>query len=251
MIFGGGCYGTFYGRQLLRARASGAHPVDGIRIVDHDPECRARAELGDAVELDTRDWDAYLDASLFDIPGDVHLVTPPFTPHLALAWILRRGQEALPTVRWSLEPFSRTPEIPFRHQNDGGPLLLSHADWTCPVHCIEPATCPAIRAPRDWDMDSTVRRLAADLAEQGTPIEQVHLFHCHHIVYGVGGYPAAEVRDAFEAIRSAVAASDGTLDFLVGTVSHCHGAVHWLRAVGGTVPVSEAAPAPRPPSHLL
>lgn len=249
VVFGGGCYGTFYGKQLLRARASGSHAVDEIRIVDHDPDCRAGRELGPGVELEIRNWDSYLDQALPEIAEDVQLVTPPFTPHLALAWMLRRLRAELPDVRFSLEPFSRMPSLPFRHQNDGGPLLLSHADWTCPVHCIEPAMCPATRGPRDWDMDPTVRRLADELTTDGTPIEQVHLFHCHHIAYGVGGYPGVEVRWAFEAVKGVVANSAETRNFLVGTVSRCHGAVHWLRAAGGTLPVSTRATENDPLPH--
>lgn len=250
VIFGGGCYGTFYGRQLLRARQAGADAAEEIRVVDHDPDCRARTELGRAAGLhvDIAPWDDFLDAELPGMDPDVRLVTPPFTPHLALGWLLRRLRREVPEREWSLEAFQAMPGTPFQRQSEGGPLVVSHADWICPVHCIEPETCPATRGPRDWDLDPTVRTLAGTLAAAGQPVDQVHLFHCHHIVYGVGGFPAGDVLSAFEAIRDRAAdGGGGMLRFLVGTVSHCHGALHLLRASSGTDREAGVAAASSPP----
>ena len=243
---GGGCYGTFYARQLLRARAAGALVVDEIEVVDVAAEPRALRELGDAPGLRHRrlTWDDFLDTRLapaLDSAGDAApsghediLVTPPFTPHLALAWLLRALPPHTPRKSWSLETFARQPATPFRHQADGGPLLLSHADWICPVNCIEPERCPKIRAPRDWDMDRTARELARELDGAGQPVDTVQLFHCHHIAYGVGGYPLARLPAAARAILGRVRAPlrPGEVRALVGTISHCHGALHLLSARG-------------------
>ncbi len=244
---GGGCYGTFYARQLLRARAAGALVVDHVGVVDVAEEPRALRELGDAPGLRHHrlTWDDFLDthpASALDSPGDAVLsddgdilVTPPFTPHLALAWLLRALPPRAPSMTWSLERFERQPATPLRQQAEGGPLLLSHADWICPVNCIEPERCPKIRAPRDWDMDRTARDLTRQLGEAGQGVDTVQLFHCHHIAYGVGGYPIARLPAAAQAILDCVRAQGhrDQVRALVGTISHCHGALHLLSARAG------------------
>lgn len=241
-IMGGGCYGSFYARQLLRARDASALEVEEVVVVDRAEAPQALQELGDAPPLrfERSTWDDFLDARLAapDLRPDDQLVTPPFTPHLALAWLLRRMQRELPAVSWALEPFRRMPGTPFQQQAEGGPLLVSHADWICPVNCIEPERCPKTRGPRYWDLDRTVRALAVALGEGGQTVDQVHLFHCHHVAYGVGAYPLAELPAAAESIAAAARSADGPLRVLVGTISHCHGALHLLTANGGMFSVS-------------
>ncbi len=256
-IMGGGCYGTFYARQLLRARAAGALRVDEIGVVDSAPEPAALTRLRPTPLLRhyRERWDDFLDRTLSGRDGrrsgddgapasvasagdgapsdpDDILVTPPFTPHLALAWLLRNLTGRVAGREWRLEPFASLPATPFRHQAPGGPLLLSHADWICPVNCIEPARCPRIRGPRDWDMDRTARELAGALRAAGQPVHVVELFHCHHVAYGVGGYPLARLPAAADAIGRA-AARPGGMRALVGTISHCHGALNLLTASTG------------------
>jgi hypothetical protein len=234
-IMGGGCYGSFYARQLLRARAAGALAVDEIGIVDSSSRPRALEELPDRPPLRhySRLWDDFLDERLAHAPApDDMLVTPPFTPHLALAWLLRALPRRLPALHWTTRPFVRQPDIPFHLQKKGGPLLLSHADWICPVNCIEPDRCPRTRGPRDWDMDHTARKLARSLAGAGQPVDPLALFHCHHIAYGVGAFPLARLPQAAAAIASA-AARAGQVRALVGTISHCHGALHLLEGSSG------------------
>ncbi len=273
-VMGGGCYGTFYARQLLRARAAGALRVDEIGVVDAAPRPAALDRLGSAPPLRHyhESWDDFLDRTLaaYDLaasgepPDDGGvvpeaagaegvelspeggrplssrsdiLVTPPFTPHLALAWLLRTLPRRGDGLRWRLEPFALQPETPFRHQADGGPLLLSHADWICPVNCIEPERCPKIRAPRAWDMDATAGDLASSLAHVDQPVDVVELFHCHHIAYGVGGYPLARLPAAAQSVLRAAARGRErrglVVRALVGTISHCHGALNLLTAWAG------------------
>lgn len=241
VVLGGGCYGTFYARQLLRARAAAALEVDEIVVVDREERPRARLELepgAGPLRFVRAEWDAFLADYLAALESDAddRLITPPFTPHLSVAWLLRRLRESFPTLHWTTEPFRRMPGTPFERQTEGGPLVVSHADWICPVHCIEPATCPATRGPRQWDLDRTVRHLAVALEDGGQAVDQLHLFHCHHIAYGVGGFPAVEIVRAYEAIAGLVGGASPPLRsrFLVGTLSHCHGALHLLTATAGT-----------------
>lgn len=237
LILGGGCYGTFYARQLLRARDAGALSDPEVWVVDRQPRPRARDTVGPdpALRFVASDWDAFLDEHLSELPdsSEDRIVPSPFTPHLALGWLLRKLRERPGDgAAWELQPFPALPGTPFQQQSRGGPLLVSHADWVCPVHCVEPATCPATKGPRHWDLDRTVRRFADTLAGTGAPVDQVHLFHCHHVTHGVGAYPAAEVPAALRQIVGLAREARG-VRILVGTVSHCHGALHLLaRSVG-------------------
>lgn len=233
IVLGGGCYGTFYARQLLRARDAGALDRSRVWVVDRNESPPAKADLPSDADLRflACEWDSFLDGHLKDGPREIEdrIVPSPFTPHLALAWLLRRLPEDRPELSWRLEPFRRMPGTPWQLQREGGPLLLSHADWTCPVHCIEPATCPHTGGPRHWDLDRTVDHFAEALEEGGQPVQALHLFHCHHVTHGVGAYPASEI---VRSRREIVAGARTGSRFLVGTISHCHGALHLLVADG-------------------
>lgn len=244
VIFGGGCYGTFYAQQLIKARAAGVDDVTEIIVVDRNEFPPARQELqSPLLRFVQQTWDAFCDDYFRDLPLDStdQIVPPPFTPHLALAWLLRRLTTDQPEVHWSLEPAVRFPGTPFQQQSAGGPVTLSHAAWMCPVHCIEPATCPKTRGARYWDMAETVQSWSHALDEGGQPIAQIHLFQCLHYTHGVGTYPAAKVVQAHAAMAGARPLSGQAIRFLVGTVSRCHGAVNVLKAEVGTDTVSNAA----------
>jgi hypothetical protein len=235
IIFGGGCYGSFYARQLIRAAAAGVK-VGAIVVVDHNANPPARAHISPLLRFVEQDWDTFCDDYFGSLPTDSpdHIVPPPFTPHLALRWLLRHLPQDRPDLHWELEPIGRMPGTPFQHQSAGGPLTLSHADWMCPVHCVEPATCPATKGPRYWDLADTVQLWTEALDQGGQLIQQTHLFQCLHYTHGVGTYPAARVVAARSSMAAAVASPGDPARFLVGTVSRCHGAIHLLKAVAGT-----------------
>ena len=48
VVVGGGCYGTFYAGQLAKAKQRGKARFQRVVVVDRDPACRARVELGEA-----------------------------------------------------------------------------------------------------------------------------------------------------------------------------------------------------------
>ena len=235
VIFGGGCYGSFYARQLIRAADAGID-VGEIIVVDHNEDPPAKSLSSPLLRFVAADWDSFCDSyfGALDEDNPDQIVPPPFTPHLALRWLLRRLPDDRPDLKWGLEPLRRMPGTPYQHQSEGGPLTLSHADWICPVHCVEPATCPVTRGHRYWDLANTVRLWAGALEGGGQEVAQVHLFQCLHYTHGVGTYPAAQVAAARRAM-AAVRSEPGTpARFLVGTVSRCHGAIHLLTAVAGT-----------------
>ncbi len=243
IVLGGGCYGSFYVRQLLKARNAGALNFEEVLVIDHGERPPAQElDQAEGVRLVRSEWADFFDDHLASSSNaEDKLVPSPFNPHLGLGWLMREIGRTHPERVLSLEPFNRMPGTPFQQQRDHGTLVASHADWICPVHCIEPDICPHTKGPRFWDMNRTGHELAADLGSAAQPIAQVHLFHCHHLAYGVGAYAVAELLAARESIRGELARSPAVGRFLVGTISRCHGAFHLLAAHLGMDTVSPTA----------
>jgi hypothetical protein len=232
IVVGGGCYGTFYAGQLARAAERGKVVYDAVTVVDRDPACRARRELGDAPRrrFVTAEWTAYFDERLAGpagAPGAPDAIVPsPLMPHLMFEWLVRRARARWPDRAVTAAPADEPLGTPYDTLAPDGTRYVSHADWLCPVHCIEPLTCPMTRAPRTWEMRDTLAEATARLAARRAAAGPV-VFHCRHRVHGVGMFDVAEVQagDALVAEAGAVAA----VDVVVGTLSSCHGAVSVLR----------------------
>jgi len=229
VVVGGGCYGTFYARQLRRARAEGKVFYRRLMVVDCDPACQATRDLeaGEDWELVVESWTPFFDQFLPPPPGSAAppedaIVPSPLMPHLMYEWLVRRARGRWPGRSVETVPLSAGPGTPYDVAAPDGTRYVSHADWICPTHCIEPAICPVTRAPRTWEMRDTLIRLAPGLKAAG-PV----LFSCRHEVYGVGLFPVREVREG-DATVSALGAA-GAATVLVGTISSCHGAVNLLR----------------------
>ncbi|HMG18469.1 MAG TPA: hypothetical protein VK573_07075 [Gemmatimonadales bacterium] len=238
MVVGGGCYGTFYASQLAKAKARGKTDYRTVIVVDRNPDCRARRELGDAPDREfvTAEWTAFFDDWLPDARRTTHdarddqIVPSPHMPHLMFEWVLRRAR-----ARWSnravtVELVPGTFPTPYDRPSGGSDATryVSFADWICPTHCIEPALCPAIGAPRTWEMADSVRDLAERLRAGGRPVSGPALFVCKHQVFGVGMFAADAVR-AGDRIVATAGESGELAEILVGTISSCHGALNLLR----------------------
>jgi hypothetical protein len=227
-IVGGGCYGTFYARQLSRAKAAGKAQYRRLLVVDRDPGCRMARELGEAEDrrLVTQDWDGFFDDFLAPPAStdrrDDAIVPSPLMPHLMYAWLLRRAEARWPTRLLESRPIPMPAGTPYDTAAPDGTGYVSFADWICPTHCIEPATCPVTRAPRTWEMGDALGGLARRLGAAG-PV----LFTCRHQTFGVGMLSVAEVLAGDAQVEEA-GRSGGPADLLVGTVSSCHGAVNLL-----------------------
>lgn len=231
VIVGGGCYGTFYAGQLQRARERGAATWRRLLVVDRDPRCRAATELAPTpdVELVVESWDAFFDRYLAapDRSAAPDTIVPsPLMPHLMFDWLLRRARARWPGREVRPEPVPVGPGTPYDAQAPDGTRYVSFADWLCPTHCIEPATCPVIRAPRTWEMGDAMEALTRRLNGE-RPTAGPVLFICRHRVYGVGMFDVATVHAGDELVAQ-TGAADGTLDILVGTISACHGAASLL-----------------------
>jgi hypothetical protein len=229
-IVGGGCYGTFYAGQLLRAAERGKARFHRLLIVDRDPACRFVRELGTAPdrELVVDEWDRFFDDWLRRRPARNDdrapdtIVPSPLMPHLMYDWLLRRARE-----RWPGRPVERRglpfgPGTPYDVTAPDLTRYVSFADWLCPTHCIEPAICPAIRAPRTWEMTEALEGLTERLGATAPTAGPV-LFVCRHRVHGVGMFDARVALAGDEVVAEA-GARHRSVDVVVATISACHGA---------------------------
>lgn len=239
VVVGGGCYGSYYVRQLGRALAAGAIRCTRVLVVDRDARCAvARAVTEGAmaapprVELVVDDWRAffarYLAAASDDPAAHARdaIVPSPLMPHLMYEWVLERARARWPRRTVETRPLDRAPAVPWSRGAPDGTHYVSFAEWECPINCIEPARCPHTRGPRSWSLP----RAAADYVEEerraGRALAGPLVFHCRHRAFGVGMFDVREVVAADAAVRAAGEAGEAAV--LVGTMSHCHGALNRL-----------------------
>src|SRR5207245_6143190 len=167
VVVGGGCYGTFYAGQLAKAQDKGKARFRRVIVVDRDPACRARAELGEAPDrtFAVAPWDGYfatfLGAAARARPGEPqdYIVPSPLMPHLMFQWVLARARQRWPERAVAVAPVPGSLGTPYDRTAPDRARYVSFADWICPTHCVEPATCPAIGGPRTWEMGDAVRAL--------------------------------------------------------------------------------------------
>jgi hypothetical protein len=252
-VIGGGCFGSFYVRQLLRYADRAGGPVARIVVVDRDPDCRVARTVADPrVELAVADWVDHLGATLPPTIDAVargetvrdRLVPSPFASHILLAALGRvAAPGVLPAGADAAARILAGIATPFARDLGTGNVALSFATWVCPVNCIEPATCPAIAAPLDWNMARAVRAHVAGCAE----VASLAILECLHEAYGVGTIPLADIARAALEIGSARAGAAGAACdatpgaasgeepgavpryAVVATVSTCHGLAGALR----------------------
>ncbi len=252
IVVGGGCYGSYYVRQLSRARARGAVRIGEVIVVDRDPRCAvalAIAEAGPTAPADTptgplrfvrAEWSEYL-AELLSAPigADDAIVPSPLMPHLFLHWLRERAIErarteaaaeaatgAMPRPRAvTIELPDEVAGVPWQRAGTDGSRYVSFAEWMCPVNCIEPRICPHTKGVRDWDMSRT--------AAAAGGVDAAAVLHCTHRAYGVGMVDLQALLDADATIAAATVQRAARV--LVGTVSNCHGALGVLHVGGSPV----------------
>jgi hypothetical protein len=233
IVVGGGCYGSYYVRQLRRAVAAGALTADRIVVVDRDVQCAVARDFAleaerPHVEIRVAEWSDFFDGYLSDAVARPDrfardaIVPSPLMPHLMGAWIIAQAHRRFGDRVVSDRPFEHVPQTPWSRAGGGGVHYASYATWTCPINCVEPRTCPHTRGARDWSLPVTIARHERDETASGRPTVAVSLF-CRHRAYGVGMFDTTEVVDAHRRIMDAAGARG--VDAIIGTVSHCHGAL--------------------------
>lgn len=215
---------------MAKAKARGKTQYRTVIVVDRDRECKTRRELGEASDRTfvESDWDVFFD-QFFPEADDDQIVPSPHMPHLMFEWVLRRARERWPDRRVAVAPVTGDFPTPYDRVSGGADetRYVSFADWICPTHCIEPALCPAIGAPRTWEMANSVQDLAQRLRAGGRPVSGPALFVCKHQVFGVGMFAADAVR-AGDRLVAEAGAGGAAAEVLVGTISSCHGALNLL-----------------------
>ncbi len=216
LVIGGGRDGTYHARQLLRARAEGAvQRALTVAVVDHSSRCRAFVDLHgeDGFVPVLADWSEFLDAWLAGGARDGdHVIPAPWMPHLLWSWLGRATGAAACDAPdgWGL---------PYEVAGEAGVRYVSAAAWTCPATCVEPAHCPALHAPRDWDLAGMIADRAARLG--WIPA----VFRSYHLAYGIASVPVSDLLEARQRVLGAPAGAR----ILVATSSHCHAAIGGLR----------------------
>jgi hypothetical protein len=236
VVVGGGCYGSYYVRQLARAHRAGAIAWTRLLVVDRDGACAVSALGGSqrppALELVTEPWEVffrrYLGAAAASEDESVldAIVPSPLMPHLMAGWLFDRARERWPARSVAIAPLGAPPDVPWQRAGDDGTHYVSFAEWMCPINCIEPDRCPHTRGERSWSMPRAVQAYAVSEAAAGRRLEGPYVFRCLHRAYGVGMLDVADIVAADRAI--AARGAQGAARFLIGTVSHCHGALRQL-----------------------
>ena len=233
VVVGGGCYGGYYVRQLVRAHRAGALAWTRLLVVDHDAGC-AVSRIPDEdrpphLELVAEDWAEFFDRFLGHAASDpgaaLHdaIVPSPLMPHLMAGWLMTRAAARWPGRAIAIAPLGVTPAVRWERAGEDHTHYVSFADWMCPINCIEPVRCPHTRGPRDWSMPVALQSYVSSEREAGRPLEGPFVFRCLHRAYGVGMLDVRDIVDADAALAARGALGPAT--FLVGTVSHCHGAL--------------------------
>lgn len=230
IVVGGGCYGSYYVRQLRRARAAGALAWERLVVVDRDADCAVAGDR-DGLTMVTREWGSffaeYLGAAAAAparADGVEHAIVPsPLMPHLMAQWVVSRARARWPGRGIRMAPLDAAVDVPWQRAGTDGSHYVSFATWECPINCVEPRTCPHTRGPRAWSLPPTLRAFVETERLRGRRIDGPAVFHCVHRAFGVGMFGVQEVLAA-DALVAEVAAGRAA-EVLLGTVSHCHGAL--------------------------
>ena len=235
IVVGGGCYGNYYVRQLGRAASAGAASWTELIVVDRDPACRVAMQKGeqpDGLSVECATWEEYFAKYLGAAAVNAEaiqcdaVVPSPLMPHLMAQWLLARARARWPNRAVSVEALGSRPDIPWQRAGDDGTHYVSFAEWMCPINCIEPLRCPATRGERTWSLPPALTQYVAEERAAGRQLEGPLVFHCAHRTHGVG---MIDVRDVVSADTYIATRGDaGRAAFLVGTMSHCHGALQRL-----------------------
>ena len=228
LILGGGCYGSFYTRQLLRgAERIGLGKID---VVDINPRCQVMQEFGKHphIRYHFQDWKEFL-LSYFDEQlksyqrGEFitdHYAPPCLAPHILFELFLDYARRGNPRLNFKNIPFELSVGTPLDMSLPAGTRALSFATWTCPHSCIEPPTCPHTRGPKHWDMKEYLTKYFGE----GALKLSIHLFQCRHYAMGVGTIPMKEIIEEYLQFQR-VTSVPGTQLSALATISSCHGLV--------------------------
>jgi len=245
-ILGGGCFGTQYARWLLTAREREKIDFENLIIVDRDSKCvasklslrpllslRPRASEasrgGSNPSIEISDWTDFLVDYIENAEADTrNLIVPSHAaPHLlgkafvALISSLRPRASEASREGSSLLMIDIPAPIgtPFEKSLEKGVIAVSMATWNCPANCPEPGKCPHIHAPRDWDLEVSLRNWA-----EKVKLDEFYVFPARHFAYAVSAIPAQTVIEAWRSMQNRLQ-KKGEYMIGIATSSACHGIV--------------------------
>jgi len=232
IVIGGGCYGSHHLKRLEKGRARGAIGADDrILVVDRNPNCQVLGELAaqpnPLVEVVRADWLEFMKAEFDGRPATDEVVPAPIAPHLAAEWLLWSLETRLPSGAVRQVPFDDSfGGLPYEYLSPAGERFFSAAGWICPPNCRAPRKCPAILAPRTWDLEDTVRDFSRRHADR---YAEPAVFRTVYRTTGIETIPVGfyrETRDRLLALAGDGAAAGKQV--IVSTLSPCHGAANLL-----------------------
>lgn len=224
IVIGGGCYGGYYVRQLRRARDKSAIAFERLVVVDQDEHCAVARERAADLDVVVADWSEYFAAYFAGDARDADAIVPsPLMPHLLFQWLEQRARDRWPARTVTIEMPSSVGGVPWQKEGGESTRYVSFAEWMCPVNCIEPRICPHTREVRSWSLPPAVAAHVEAVRASGEQLDGPAIFHCTHRAYGVGMIDVQDILAADQLLTECVAHGVGRL--LVGTVSHCHGAL--------------------------
>ncbi|MBC7543397.1 MAG: hypothetical protein H7338_11770 [Candidatus Sericytochromatia bacterium] len=219
VVIGGGCWGHLHTSRLLSARQQGKTAFSRLLVVDRHADHQTARAFGDrpGVEFAVSDWDAFLSrfVAAEHQPGDL-LVPAPIAPHLLFNWLIAHLTRSGP-VSIERELVTGPLETPFDMLGAHGERFTSFAEWRCPASCLEPSVCPAIRAPRTWEMVDHLQGL-------GSGLHSREIFVARHHAWGVATIPIDALVAAATRLAKLIAERTVTTHW-IATVSACHGVV--------------------------
>lgn len=224
VVVGGGCYGGYYVRQLRRARERSAIAFERLIVVDHDEDCAVARERAADVDVVVSDWSEFFARFLGGNAGEHDAIVPsPLMPHLLFQWLEQRARDRWPSRSVTIGMPGAVGGVPWQKEGGESTRYVSFAEWMCPVNCIEPRICPHTRDVRSWSLPPAVTAHVEAARAGGEAIDGPAIFHCTHRAYGVGMIDVSSVLESERMLTASVESGAGKL--LVGTVSHCHGAL--------------------------
>ena len=143
IVIGGGCYGTYYCRQLLRGATRLG--LEKITVVDQVVDCQVRRDIQDPrIEHITQDWHQFFLPYFHDqvrqgregILLTDHYVPPCIGPHFIFELFEAELKQEYPGITLNHLPVETAIGTPLDMRLADGNRALSFAEWRGPPKCI-------------------------------------------------------------------------------------------------------------------
>ena len=234
-VLGGGLLGCHYIGKIIRAKEEGLLAYPELCFIDPHADVPAVEKFGGSARQagsarhieDT--YTEFLEKLIQKRPGNPGILIPDHSaPHVLFRVFLDLVQDdkRLQKREVRVMPFPTEqdsfPKTPFLKTLDSGICAVSYAQWTCPLECEEPSTCPAIEKERTWNFNDAFSHYTRD--HHTNPLLSSHLFSCLQLVCGVAFIPIDHIIHEWDRLTHKLE-SQQKVELLVATFSKCHGII--------------------------